>query len=66
MGLLVVLQLAFTYAKPMQYLFHTIDLGWAEWLRIIAVASSVFILVEAEKFLLRFARDRKNSIKANG
>lgn len=68
MGLLVVFQLAFTYFKPMQHLFQTVALGWNEWLRIIAVAFSVFILVETEKFLLRFARDRKrkNSIKVNG
>jgi magnesium-transporting ATPase (P-type) len=56
MILLMILQLAFTYTPPMQRLFHTVDLGWAEWLRIMAVASSVFILVEAEKLLLRLMR----------
>jgi potassium/sodium efflux P-type ATPase len=60
MILLVVFQLAFTYAKPMQHLFNTVDLGWAEWLRIVAIASSVFIFVEIEKSLLRLI-SRKNS-----
>jgi magnesium-transporting ATPase (P-type) len=66
MGLLIVFQLAFTYAKPMQQLFQTVALGWAEWLRIVTVAFSVFVLVEAEKLLLRLLRDRRNSIKVNG
>jgi magnesium-transporting ATPase (P-type) len=58
MLLLAIFQLAFTYAPPMQHLFHSVNLGWAEWLRIIAVASCVFILVETEKWLLRLRTDR--------
>jgi magnesium-transporting ATPase (P-type) len=54
--LLVVFQLGFTYTGPMQRLFQTYPLGWDEWLRIVAVASSVFVLVEAEKFLIGFRR----------
>jgi magnesium-transporting ATPase (P-type) len=60
MGLLVVFQLAFTYAKPMQRLFQTVSLGWDEWLRIGAVASSVFILVEVEKLFFHLWGRRKN------
>jgi magnesium-transporting ATPase (P-type) len=52
-GLLMVIQLAFTYLEPMQHLFATTAMDLAAWLRIIAVASSVLILVELEKFLLR-------------
>jgi magnesium-transporting ATPase (P-type) len=58
--MLVVLQLAFTYSGPMQHLFGTVDLGWVEWLRIVAVASFVFILVEVEKFYFRLWGRRKN------
>jgi magnesium-transporting ATPase (P-type) len=66
MILLVILQLVFTYTAPMQRLFHTVDLGWAEWLRIIAVASSVLILVEAEKLLLRWWASRKRLHSVQG
>jgi hypothetical protein len=41
-------------------LFGTVDLGWVEWLRIVAVASFVFILVEVEKFYFRLWIRRKN------
>ncbi|MDO8302850.1 MAG: cation-transporting P-type ATPase [Sedimentisphaerales bacterium] len=56
MGLVVVFQLLFTYLGPMQHLFQTVSLGWAEWSRIVAVASSVFILVEIEKALFRLKK----------
>jgi magnesium-transporting ATPase (P-type) len=58
--LLVVFQLAFTYFGPMQHLFQTYALGWAEWLRIVAVALIVFILVEVEKLYFRLWGRRKN------
>jgi magnesium-transporting ATPase (P-type) len=60
MALLVILQLLFTYFGPMQRLFHTVALGWDEWLRITAVGSTVLILVEVEKSLLRYWRGHKN------
>jgi magnesium-transporting ATPase (P-type) len=60
-GLLVVLQVAFTYIGPMQQLFQTVAMGWAEWIRIVAVASSVLVLVEAEKFLIGFRRGYKKA-----
>jgi calcium-translocating P-type ATPase len=52
-GLLILFQLAFTYLHPMQILFNTIALDVNTWLRIVVVASSVLVLVEIEKFLLR-------------
>jgi magnesium-transporting ATPase (P-type) len=64
--LLVILQLGVTYTGPMQRLFHTVGLGWAEWLRITAVASSVFILVEAEKLLLRWWTGHKRLHEVQG
>jgi len=66
MTILVVLQLAFTYTTPMQHLFQTVSLGWAEWLRIIAVGSSVFILVEVEKLVLRRRTDRQDLLGIRG
>jgi magnesium-transporting ATPase (P-type) len=52
-GLLIVMQLAFTYSAPMQALFATTAMSLDAWLRVIVVASSVLILVEIEKLLLR-------------
>ena len=52
-GLLILIQLGFTYLGPMQTLFATTAMGVDAWLRVVAVASSVLILVEIEKMLLR-------------
>lgn len=58
-GVLVILQLLFTYASPMQMLFHTSAISLQSWGVIILVASSVFWLVEMEKMVLkRLARSR--------
>jgi len=50
---LILFQMAFTYSPPMQMLFGTVGLDALTWRMIIAVASSVFILVELEKFFIR-------------
>ncbi len=52
-AVLLVMQLGFTYLAPMQALFGTVAIDAAIWLRIVVVASSVFFLVEIEKFLIR-------------
>lgn len=51
--LLIGFQMAFTYWQPMQMLFGTVDVDIHTWRMIVAVASSVFILVEIEKFFIR-------------
>ncbi len=52
-GLLLVIQMLFTYAWPLQLLFGTAPLGLGAWLRIVAFAGLVFLLVEAEKAVHR-------------
>ncbi|MCW8935618.1 MAG: cation-transporting P-type ATPase [Gammaproteobacteria bacterium] len=52
-GLLIVFQLGFTYLQPMQILFATTAISIDAWLRIIVIASSVLVLVEIEKWVLR-------------
>lgn len=52
-ALLILFQLGFTYLGPMQALFATTAISADTWLRIIMVTSSVLILVETEKFILR-------------
>ena len=52
-GVLCVLQMAFTYVPHAQHIFGTVAIGAQTWLSIVLVASSVFVLVELEKALLR-------------
>jgi magnesium-transporting ATPase (P-type) len=54
-AVVIAFQLLFTYAPPMQTLFATAPLDAAAWLRVVLVASTVFVLVEAEKILFRGA-----------
>ena len=65
-GLLLLFQIAFTYAGPMQLMFGTAGIGLDAWIRIVAVASSVLFLVEIEKWVLRRAmqKDRNSSSQA--
>ncbi|MBI2993002.1 MAG: cation-transporting P-type ATPase [Gammaproteobacteria bacterium] len=51
-GLVLVLQMLFTYTPWMQGLFHTRAIGIDAWARIFAAGLFVFIAVEAEKKLL--------------
>ncbi len=51
--LLVVLQLAFTYAPPMQALFKTTFIDAESWKRIFAFGLLLFLVVEMEKGLVR-------------
>ena len=56
--LLVGFQLLFTYAPPMQQVFHTAPLDGASWLLILALGLGKFLAVEAEKAVLRCLRVR--------
>ncbi|MDN3516326.1 cation-transporting P-type ATPase [Aquisalimonas lutea] len=55
---IVVLQLLFTYAPPLQLLFGTRPLGVVDWLPVIAAGVAVFLAVELEKSLLARFRSR--------
>jgi potassium/sodium efflux P-type ATPase len=52
-GVLVALQLAFTYAPPLQQVFATEGLGWASWAVIVGLGIAKFLAVEAEKAFWR-------------
>lgn len=61
-GLLIMMQLGFTYLAPFQALFATTAMSIDEWWRVLVVASSVLILVELEKTVFRrlnFLGERK-------
>ena len=51
--LLVGFQLLFTYAPPMQQVFHTAPLDGTSWLLILALGLAKFLAVEAEKAVLQ-------------
>lgn len=50
---LIALQLAFTYAPPLQALFRTTPLDTAAWTLILGLGLARFLAVEAEKAVLR-------------
>jgi len=50
-GLMLLLQLAYTYAPPMNALFSSAPMGVMQWARVLACALLVFLVVEAEKKL---------------
>jgi len=52
-GFVLVFQLAFTYAPPLQLLFGSEPLDAATWARMVGIGSSVLFLVEIEKWLIR-------------
>ena len=52
-GILILLQLAFTYAGPMQHVFRSAPLDMLSWLMILGLGTLVFLAIEAEKAILR-------------
>ncbi len=52
-AILIIFQLGFTYLEPMQTLFGTAAIKPAVWGYIVLVASSVLLLVELEKTVIR-------------
>jgi magnesium-transporting ATPase (P-type) len=55
-AVLVIVQGIFVYAPPMQYLFGTTAMTPADWGRVLVFGAIVFVLVEAEKAVLRRRR----------
>jgi Ca2+-transporting ATPase len=52
-GAAVALQVLVVAWPPAHALFHTTTLTWGEWGRVLAVASSIFVIDEIRKLLLR-------------
>ncbi|MBT3926737.1 MAG: HAD-IC family P-type ATPase [Rhodospirillaceae bacterium] len=48
-AIVIGLQIAFTYAPPLQFLFQTEGLDAFSWVKILVISSLVFVLVEIEK-----------------
>jgi magnesium-transporting ATPase (P-type) len=55
-GAVVVLQLLFTYVRPVQVLFETASIPIWVWPRLLLGGLVFFLVVEAEKFIIRMSR----------
>ncbi|MCP5231109.1 MAG: cation-transporting P-type ATPase [Zoogloeaceae bacterium] len=51
--LVIFFQLLYTYAPPMQLMFHSRPLGWLDWALIFGAGLILLLLVELEKAVLR-------------
>jgi len=60
-GAVVVLQILFTYAPPLQHLFETAAVPLWVWPRLFLGGFLFFLVVEAEKFIIRTARRSRGS-----
>lgn len=61
-GLLIIFQLGFTYLAPMQALFATTAINAKAWLSIVVIGSSVLFLVEIEKFMLGWYKEKRSRV----
>ncbi len=55
-GILIIMQMSFTYTTVMQNLFGTAAIDIAAWSRIVAFGVLLFVIVEIEKYLIRRAQ----------
>jgi magnesium-transporting ATPase (P-type) len=63
-GAVVVLQILFTYAPPLQTLFETEAIPLRIWPRLFLGGFLFFLVVEAEKFIIRSMRRSRSSLVA--
>ncbi|WP_019626380.1 cation-transporting P-type ATPase [Thioalkalivibrio sp. ALJT] len=61
-GVLVLLQLAFTYLPVMHALFGTTAIGLEDWGRILTFGLAVFVIVELEKLVVRQVLARRRGV----
>ena len=57
-GAVVILQILFTYAPPLQAVFETRGVPLPIWLWLVVGGFVFFLIVEAEKLILRLSRSR--------
>ncbi|MEK6837563.1 MAG: HAD-IC family P-type ATPase, partial [Nanoarchaeota archaeon] len=62
-ALSVIIQMAIIYWAPLQPVFSTVPLGLSEWVKILAVSSLGFLLMELGKFFI--AQPKVNSLNPN-
>jgi Ca2+-transporting ATPase len=59
LGVVVVLQALAVHVDPVQQVFGTADLEPVDWIVMVAVASTVLIVDEVRKLLVRTADDQR-------
>ncbi len=52
-GVMIALQLAFTYAPMMHKVFHSAPIGIPQWSLIVGIGAVIYVIVESEKWLHR-------------
>jgi magnesium-transporting ATPase (P-type) len=63
-GAVVVLQLLYTYAPPLQYLFETEGVPFGVWPWLFLGGLIFFLVVEIEKAIIRALRSRQSALEA--
>ena len=63
-GAVVVLQLLYTYAPPLQGLFETEAIPVRAWPWLVLAGLIFFLVVEAEKAIIRMMRSRNTTVVA--
>jgi magnesium-transporting ATPase (P-type) len=63
-GAVVVLQLLYTYAPPLQYLFETEGVPFGVWPWLFLGGLIFFLVVEIEKAIIRALRSRRSALEA--
>ncbi|MCC5877790.1 MAG: cation-transporting P-type ATPase [Candidatus Sumerlaeia bacterium] len=58
-GIVIVLQLAFTYLPPVQALFGTAAISASHWVLVVILGIALFAIVELEKTVIRMMEKRK-------
>jgi len=64
-GGLLIMQLFYTYLPIMQSLFGSSHLMLTDWFKVVAVAMTIFLLVEAEKYVIRHRQRHAVGSKVN-
>ena len=62
-GAVLLAQVMFTYVPFMQSLFDSRSISFIQWLPIVMVAFSVFVLVEIEKYILQRQKVKKKVVE---
>ncbi len=61
-GIMILLQIAFTYIPVMNEIFQSKPIGIESWLKIIGVSVTTFLIIEIKKFVYRLNLKRKNNL----
>ena len=59
-GIVLTMQILFTYTHVMQTLFETTGIDGLAWIRIVSMGALIFFLIEIEKYLIRTIVKGKN------